>query len=113
MNPKPGWVRNMKNIYAMLKRVDFLNEVRESERIKAAETLHNELCAFVAHYGYACTEECPYTCLTYTLLREGLILRKKEEDDAGKPLRWETSPLQRWSLSMGSWLSVSTMTPNT
>ena len=77
----------MANIFAMLSRVDFLDETREKEITKAAETLHNEVCAFVAHYGYVCTEECPYTCLTYTLLREGLILRKKEEDDAGETFK--------------------------
>lgn len=74
----------MENIYAMLARVDFLDEIRENERKKAAEMLQNAVCAFVAHYGYACTDTCMSTWRTYTLLREGLILRKKEEEDEGE-----------------------------
>ena len=70
----------MANIYAMLARVDFIDEIRETERTKAAEALQNELCAFVAHYGYANTGQCTSTGHTYVMLREGLILRKKEED---------------------------------
>ena len=71
----------MENIYAMLERIDFLDEVRENERKKAASNLLNEVCAFVAHYGYVCAGECRCTRCTYTILREGLILRKKEEDE--------------------------------
>ena len=74
----------MKNIYAMLAKVKSLDEIRENERANAAEMLQKEILAFTAHYGYACTEECPCTWLTYTLSREGLILRKKEEDDPGE-----------------------------
>ena len=76
----------MENIYAMLERVDFLNEIRENERRTAAEKLYKEVCAFVAHYGYACTSECPSTWRTYVLLNDGLILRKKEDDDEGETL---------------------------
>lgn len=74
----------MENIYAMLARVDFLDEIRENEKRKAAEQLQAEICAFVAHYGYASTDKCPSTWRTYVLLGEGLILRKKEEDDEGE-----------------------------
>ena len=74
----------MANIFNMLARVDSLEESREWKRKNAAEMLQKEVCAFVAHYGYACTEECPCTLLTYTILRDGLILRKKEEDDPGE-----------------------------
>ena len=81
MNPKPGWVRYMENIYAMLARVDSLDEISERQRARAAEMLQNEVCTFVAHYGYASTDECPSTWRTYTLLRDGLILRKREEDE--------------------------------
>ena len=77
----------MENIYAMLSRVDFLDEVRETERISAAERLHNEICAFVAHYGYASTDECPSTGCSYSLLRDGLILRKKEEEGESVTIR--------------------------
>ena len=85
MNPKPGWVRYMENIYAMLERVDFLDEVRETERKKAAEQLHAEIATFVAHYGYASTDECTITWRTYVLLSDGaFVLRKKDEEDEGE-----------------------------
>ena len=82
MNPKPGWVRYMENIYAMLARVDFLDEVRENERKEAAKELHNNVCAFVAHYGQVSTDACPSTCSTYVLLCNGnVLIRKDDEDD--------------------------------
>lgn len=81
MNPKPGWVRYMENRYAMRARVDFLDEIREKEREKAAEVLQDEIATFVAHYGYASTERYTITWRTYVLLREGIILRKKEDDE--------------------------------
>ena len=84
MNPKPGWVRYMENIYAMLKRVDFLNDVVESERIKAAEILQKEIRAFIAHYGQVSTAECPSTWHSYVLLCDGNILVRKDEYDEGK-----------------------------
>lgn len=84
MNPKPGWVRYMENIYAMLKRVDFLNDVVESERIKAAEVLQKEIRAFTAHYGQVSTDKCPSTWHLYVLLCDGNILIRKDEDDEGK-----------------------------
>lgn len=71
----------MKNIYAMIERVNFLDEIREKERAKAAESLQKEMCAFVAHYGEASTDIHPSTWRTYVLLRDGIILRKKEDDD--------------------------------
>ena len=71
----------MENIYAMLARVDSIDEISERQRAKAAEMLQNEVCTFVAHYGYASTDEYPSTWRTYTLLRDGLILRKREEDE--------------------------------
>ena len=76
----------MENIYAMLARIDFLDEIRENERKKAASNLRNEVCAFVAHYGYASTGKCRCTRCAYTILREGLILRKKEEEEEGETL---------------------------
>ena len=82
MNPKPGWVSYMENIYAMLARVDFLDEVRETERKAATEMLHNEICAFVAHYGQSSTDECPSSWYLYVLLCNGnVILRTDDEDD--------------------------------
>ena len=71
----------MDNIYDMLARTDILDEIMENERKEAAKRLQNEVCTFVAHYGYASTDECPSTWRTYTLLRDGLILRKREEDE--------------------------------
>ena len=83
----------MKNIYAMLAKVKSLDEIRENERRKAAESLQKEMCAFVAHYGYANTGECPSTWRTYTLLNGGLILRKREEDDEGETLNVDSLSL--------------------
>ena len=40
----------MENIYAMLARIDFLDEVMENERKKAAKVLQDEMRTFVAHY---------------------------------------------------------------
>ena len=77
----------MENIYAMLARVDSFDKVSERQRAIAAEMLQNEVCIFVAHYGYASTDECPSTWRTYTLLRNGLILRKKEEDDERETIK--------------------------
>ena len=72
----------MENIYAMLARVDFLDEVRENERKEAAKELHNNVCAFVAHYGQVSTDACPSTCSTYVLLCNGnVLIRKDDEDD--------------------------------
>ena len=76
----------MKNIYAMMTRVDFLDEIREDERTEAAKALQNWIETFVAHYGYASTDECPSTWRTYDLLREGLILRKKEDEEEGETI---------------------------
>lgn len=41
----------MDNIYDMLERIDFLDEIMENERKEAAKRMHNDLCAFIAHYG--------------------------------------------------------------
>ena len=41
----------MDNIYDMLARTDILDEIMENERKEAAKRLHNDLCAFIAHYG--------------------------------------------------------------
>ena len=68
----------------MMTRVNFLDEIRENERMEAAKALQNAVCAFVAHYGYASTDKCPSTGRTYVLLRDGLILRKKEDEDEGE-----------------------------
>ena len=81
MNPKPGWVRHMENIFDMIKRVDFLNDVRESKRMAAAEVLQKEMCAFVAHYGQVSTDECQSTWHLYVLLRNGNVLIRKENED--------------------------------
>ena len=72
----------MENIYAMLSRVDFLDEVRENERKAAAVQLQEEICAFVAHYGQTSTDECPSSSYLYVLLCNGnVILRTDDEDD--------------------------------
>ena len=82
MNPKPGWVRNMVNIFNMMARVDFLDEIREVERKKAAIQLQEEIRAFVTHYGQASTDTCPSTGHLYVLLRDGnVLIRKDDEDD--------------------------------
>ena len=83
----------MENIYAKLARVEFLDSIRENERKKAAETLQKKMCAFVAHYGYASTTECPCTWRTYVLLRDGLILRKKEDEEEGETLNVDSLSL--------------------
>jgi hypothetical protein len=41
----------MDNIYDMLARTNLLNESMENERKEAAKRLHNNFCAFIAHYG--------------------------------------------------------------
>ena len=72
----------MKNIYDMLARVESLADVWESERKKAAVQLQAEICAFVAHYGQASTDECPSTWHLYVLLEDGnVLIRKDDEDD--------------------------------
>ena len=76
----------MKNIYAMMTRVDVLDEIREYKRMEAAKALQNGIATFVAHYGYASTDKCPSTWRTYVLLREGLILRKKEDEEEGETI---------------------------
>ena len=82
MNPKSGWVRNMVNIFNMIERVNFLDEIRETERKKAAVQLQEEIRIFVAHYGQASTDECPSTWHLYVLLCNGnVLIRKDDEDD--------------------------------
>ena len=83
MNPKLGWVRNMTNVYSMIERVNFLNDVKEIEKRKAAEVLRKEVCAFVAHEGQSyTTNKCPRIWRLYILLDDGNVIRKKEDDDA-------------------------------
>ena len=41
----------MDNIYDMLANTDFLDELMENEREKAAKRLCNDLDAFIEHYG--------------------------------------------------------------
>lgn len=66
----------------MIERVNFLDEIRETERKKAAEQLQKEVCAFVAHYGQVSTDECPSTWRLYVLLCNGnVLIRKDDEDD--------------------------------
>ena len=76
----------MENIYAMLEEIEFLEAIKETEREKAAIQLQKEMCAFVAHFGYVCTDKCRCTWRTYVLLGDGIILRKKEEDEEGETL---------------------------
>ena len=72
----------MVNIFNMIERVDFLDDVRENERKKAAVQLQAEVCTFVAHYGQVSTDECPSTCHLYVLLCNGnVLIRKDDEDD--------------------------------
>ena len=72
----------MENIYAMLARVDFLDEIRENERKKAAVQLQEEMRAFVTHYGQASTDTYPSTGHLYVLLCNGnVLIRKDDEDD--------------------------------
>ena len=42
----------MENIYAMLARVDFLDEIRAEKRRAAAKVLQEATNKFVAHYGH-------------------------------------------------------------
>ena len=74
----------MVNIFNMLARVDFLDEIRENERRSAAKTLQAELCAFVAHYGQVSTDRCPSTWLLYGLMCNGSILIRKDDEDEGE-----------------------------
>ena len=79
----------MKNIYAMLSQVDFLDEIRKNERKAAAERLQKDICAFVAHYGKASTDEC-----SYVLLRDGNILIRKDDEDEGEEVGAENLSLE-------------------
>ena len=82
MNPKPGWVRHMANVYSMIERVNFLNDVKEIKRKAAAEVLRKEVCAFVAHEGQSyTTNKCPRIWRLYVLLDDGNVIRKKEDDN--------------------------------
>ena len=94
MNPKPGWVRYMENIYAMIERVNFLNDVKENEKNEAAEMLQGEICAFVAHEGQVSTDECPNTWRTYVLLREGNVLIRNDDEDEGEEVEVENLILE-------------------
>ena len=51
----------------MLARVDSLDEIIENERKEAAKRLHNDLCAFIAHYGQVYKSK---GC-SYSLFRNG------------------------------------------
>ena len=76
----------MKNIYAMLAKVKSLDEIRANEKRNASAKFLHEMCAFVAHYGEAITDECPSTWRTYVLLRDESILRKKEDEEEGETI---------------------------
>ena len=80
MNPKPGWVRHMAKVYDMIERVNFLNDVKEIEKKAAAEMLQNEMRAFVTHEGQSYTYDCPSTGCSYSLLCDGNILIKEDDD---------------------------------
>ena len=71
----------MENIYAMIARVDFLDEVRENEKKKAAERLQEEMRIFVAHIGHSYVYECKSTGLSYELMDDGTILAKDEDSN--------------------------------
>lgn len=71
----------MENIYAMIERIESLNEIKEQKRIEAAKRLQREICAFVAHIGHSYVYECPYTGLSYELLDDGTILAKDEDSN--------------------------------
>lgn len=81
MNPKPGWVRNMANVFDMIEQINFLNDFKESRRLAASKVLQKEIAAFAAHYGQASTDECPSTGSLYVLLYNGNVLIRKENDD--------------------------------
>ena len=80
MNPKPGWVKQMTKVHDMIERVNFLNDVKEIEKKAAAEMLQNEICAFVTHEGQSYTYDCPSTGCSYSLLCDGNILIKEDDD---------------------------------
>lgn len=80
MNPKPGWVRNMARVHDMIERVNFLNDVKEIEKKAAAEMLQSEMRAFVTHEGQSYTYDCPSTGCSYSLLCDGSILIKEDDD---------------------------------
>ena len=83
MNPKPGWVRYMENIYEIIEKINSLNDVKEIEKRKAAEVLRKEVCAFVAHEGQSCTtNKCPRIWRLYVLLDDGNVIRKKEDESS-------------------------------
>ena len=76
----------------MLTRVDFLDEIRENEKKEAAERLHNELYAFVAHYGYA-GKEVEVENLT---LEEMEFLRKFIVDTLYNDLQYQEDEIDRY-----------------
>lgn len=83
----------MENIYAMIKRIDFLDSIKEREMEKAAEKLQKRVRTFAAYFGEKCTEECLYTWCKYVLQEDGSILRKKDEDDEGETLNVDSLSL--------------------
>jgi len=89
MNPKPGWVRYMAKVYDMIERVDFLNDVKEIEKKAAAEVLKKEIRAFVMHEGQSYTYDCPSTGCSYSLLCNGNVLIKDDEDAEEKEVEME------------------------
>ena len=71
----------MENIYAVIERIESLNEIKEQKRIEAAKRLQKEICAFVAHIGHSYVYECPYTGLSYELLDDAIILARDEDSN--------------------------------
>lgn len=80
----------MENIYAMLARVDFLDEIRENEKRKAAEQLQAEICAFVAHYGYASTDVRNLSLVEMEFLHEFMI------DTLNNDLQYQEDEIDRY-----------------
>ena len=76
----------MENIYAMIKRIDFPDSIKEREIEKAAEKLQKRVRTFVACFGEVCTDKCLYTWCKYVLQEDGSILRKKDEEDVGEKM---------------------------
>ena len=66
----------------MIERVNFLNDVKEIERKAAAEMMQKDVCAFVAHEGQSYTYDCPSTRCSYSLLCDGNVLIRKDDEDA-------------------------------
>ena len=90
----------MENIYAMLARIDFLDEVMENERKKAAKVLQDEMRTFVAHYGQVYIirkdDECKEVELKDLSIEEIEFLRKFMVDTLNNDPQYQEDEIDRY-----------------